>query len=107
MRHALLALALFGLAAAASAQERGGDAGHYVPRLTLQADFGSAGVDTVKFQGVDLAGTANPALNAAEGGGLTGMQWAGIAFTAVVFGVIALEAADGEEDPTGTGGSGY
>jgi hypothetical protein len=103
MRHALLVLALAGFAGTALADDARWVEDGYVPQLTLQAAFGSTGVKALRLQGVDLMSPPTLAANATEGG-LTVGQWVGIGFTAVVFAVIAVEAADEDEDPvTGTG----
>jgi hypothetical protein len=79
---------------------------HGRPAL-FEARYGEHGVGTLAVSGVDLRGILL-ASQATEGGagGLTVGQWVGIGFTALVLGVIAVEAAD-EDETDGTGGSGY
>ena len=105
MRHLLLVLAFAGFAGTAMAEDTIGTYEH-VPRLTMHASFGSTGVHALKLQGVDLMASPDVALKA-DGGGLTMGQWIGIGFTGVVLAVIAVEAADEEEDLMGTGSGNF
>ena len=99
-----------GVAAAADPVElRDHQSDEYTPRLTLQTQFGEQGFGALTLNGVDLRGT-NLATNAAEGGGffssLSLSQWIALGFTVGVFGIVAYDATD-ENNPTGTGSSGY
>lgn len=74
----------------------------------LQARFGAQGLDQLKLSGVDLRGL-NAAAGQSEGGffaSLTTTQWIALGFTVVVFGTVAADAADdGEDEPSGSGGT--
>jgi len=74
----------------------------------FQARIGEQGLDKLAVNGVDLRG-AMLSSNQAAGGGffssLTAAQWIALGFTTVVFATVAYDAAD--DDPTGTGSSGY
>ena len=72
------------------------------------ARFGGGGLTTLAVNGVDLRG-AMLAANAKEGGGffsnLTAAQWVAVGFTVIVFGSVASDAVDSQDDPS-AGGSG-
>jgi hypothetical protein len=74
----------------------------------LQARFGAQGLDQLKVSGIDLRGLNLAAGQSEEGffASLTATQWVALAFTVVVFGTVAADAADeADEEPTGTGGT--
>lgn len=75
----------------------------------LQARFGAQGIDRLTVSGVDLRG-AMLAANQSEGGSffgeLTVTQWIALGFTAIVFGTVAADAAEGSDsESSGTGGT--
>ena len=74
----------------------------------LQARFGAQGLDQLKLSGFDLRGL-NAAANQSDQGffaSLTTTQWIALGFTVVVFGTVAADAADdGDEQPSGSGGT--
>lgn len=76
----------------------------------FQARFDAQG-SALTLHGLDLRGPGLAAGQSTGGGyfsNLSTAQWLGIAFTGLVFGTIAYEAADDDDEPSaaGTGGSG-
>lgn len=74
----------------------------------FQARFGAMGLDKLAVNGVDLRGAM--VSSGQSGGGMFANlsigQWIAIGYTALLFGVVATDALDEDEESSGTGTGG-
>jgi hypothetical protein len=75
----------------------------------LQARIGEQGLDKLAVNGVDLRGALVSSGQDAGGGFLSSLsagQWLALGFTTAVFATVVYDAT-GDDNPGGSGGSGY